>query len=336
MALTPLPLFTNNATSRLYAAIAAGDTSIRVEAGQGAKFPQPAGDGSNFFFVTLEDRRSGQVEICRCTGRSGDIMNVVRAAEGTAPQAFALGATVSNRFTAGTLGSYFDYAYSQSQADARFINIDGDAMTGVLTLPVGDPAAAQAAASKDYVDRIAASILQQTVSSASSLVYQGDGAKTAFVLSSLDIYGRTYLLSTASPNPVDAFVAGLKKVQNNTGGLGDYSVDVAGNRIVFDVAPASGAFVTFDIYTPRDVSSVVTVLLLKPFVPDGTATVFEMRAARDNSLAAVQNNEDVQIYVNNVPQKPIEDYTASGSVLTFSEAPEADADVWGVWTKTGG
>ena len=96
-------LFANNASSRLYAAIDAVTTSIRVQAGDGARFPQPTGDGSNYFPVTVEDRRSGQIEIMLCTGRSGDILNVTRAQEGTAAQAFLLGATVSNRLTAATM-----------------------------------------------------------------------------------------------------------------------------------------------------------------------------------------------------------------------------------------
>ena len=96
-------LFANNASSRLYAGIDAITTSIRVQDGDGVKFPQPTGDGSNYFPVTVEDRRSGQIEIMLCTGRSGDILNVTRAQEGTPAQSFLLGATVSNRLTAATM-----------------------------------------------------------------------------------------------------------------------------------------------------------------------------------------------------------------------------------------
>jgi hypothetical protein len=95
-------LFANNASSRLYAAIDAVTTSIRVQDGDGARFPQPDGS-TNYFPVTVEDRRSGQIEIMKCTGRSGDILNVTRAQEGTPAQSFLLGATVSNRLTAATM-----------------------------------------------------------------------------------------------------------------------------------------------------------------------------------------------------------------------------------------
>lgn len=90
--------FANNASSRLPVAIAATDTSFAVSPGEGNRFPVTA--PGDTFMVTLEDRRSGQIEICTCTYRSGDTLNVTRAQEGTVAQAFAVGATVSNRMTA--------------------------------------------------------------------------------------------------------------------------------------------------------------------------------------------------------------------------------------------
>src|SRR4051812_24306702 len=103
MTYATMMLFTNNASSRLYAEIDAVTTSIRVQAGDGAKFPSPNNSLGEYATLTVEDRRSGQIEIMKCIARSGDILNVVRAYEGTTAQAFAMGATVSNRLTAGTM-----------------------------------------------------------------------------------------------------------------------------------------------------------------------------------------------------------------------------------------
>lgn len=94
-------LFANNASSRLFSSIDPITTSIRVENGDGAKFPSP-GPGE-FFTVTVEDRRTGQIEIMKCTSRSTDVLTVVRAMEGTGAWSFALGATISNRLTAATM-----------------------------------------------------------------------------------------------------------------------------------------------------------------------------------------------------------------------------------------
>ena len=98
----PMMKFTNNASSRLYASIDAVTTSIRVEAGDGVLFPT-LGAPEEYYTVTIEDRRTHQIEICKGIGKSGDILNVVRGQEGTAAQAFSMGATVSNRLTAGTM-----------------------------------------------------------------------------------------------------------------------------------------------------------------------------------------------------------------------------------------
>lgn len=94
-------LFANNATSRLTADHSAVATTLTLTSGEGARFPQPS--GGNVFMITAEDRRSGQIEIMKCTARSTDVLTVVRAQEGTSPQNFSAGATVSQRLTAGTL-----------------------------------------------------------------------------------------------------------------------------------------------------------------------------------------------------------------------------------------
>jgi hypothetical protein len=147
-------LFANNASSRLYQDTASGSATIRVQDGHGDKFPQPVGDGSNWFIVTVEDRRTGQIEIMKCTARTGDILNVVRAQEATIAQDFIAGANVSNRLTAGTMETFFQFnGYSMTDADARFVNVTGDTMTGPLTLP-GDPTNDLHAATKKYVDDV--------------------------------------------------------------------------------------------------------------------------------------------------------------------------------------
>lgn len=94
-------LFTNNASTRIPIDLPAGQTTIILTSGAGALFPSPS--PPDYFMVTIEDRRTSQIEICRCTARNGDVLTVVRAQEGTTTQAFFLGATVSNRLTAGTI-----------------------------------------------------------------------------------------------------------------------------------------------------------------------------------------------------------------------------------------
>jgi hypothetical protein len=144
-------MFNNNASSRLKVAIDAATLSFQVYDGEGAKFPQPSVSG-DYFWVTIDDRRTGQVEICKCTSRTGDFLGVERGQDGTLAQSFLAGAVVSNRFTAETLQEILNASgYTKTEADAKFVDVTGDTMTGALTV-VTPPVAATDAASKAYVD----------------------------------------------------------------------------------------------------------------------------------------------------------------------------------------
>lgn len=102
-------LLANNATSRLASSISSTDTTISVQPGDGAKYPTlTAGDT---FPVTLL-KSDGQLEICRCTARSGDVLTVLRAQEGTTGKSFAAGDRVEVRLTKGTWDQKFSEAMS--------------------------------------------------------------------------------------------------------------------------------------------------------------------------------------------------------------------------------
>lgn len=93
-------LFTNNADTTLNGAITAGATSLTVQTGAGALFPQPQ-TFTDYFYITLFDGTNR--EVCQCTARSGDVFTIIRGLEGTTPFAFANGSVVSHRLTAGTI-----------------------------------------------------------------------------------------------------------------------------------------------------------------------------------------------------------------------------------------
>jgi len=94
-------LFANNAKGRLNAGITDIATTLTLQAGQGALFPNPtAGD---WFLATLVDT-SGNVEIVKVTTRATDTFSViVRAQEGTANIAFLASDICELRSTKGTL-----------------------------------------------------------------------------------------------------------------------------------------------------------------------------------------------------------------------------------------
>lgn len=116
---TTSALLTNNASATLAAGIIPADTTLDVNTGQGALFPNPG--AGEYFYVTLANTGGSVVEIVKCTARSGDTLTIVRAQDGTTAQTFALGSTVELRPIAELFREKVDKA--------------GDTMTGILRVP---------------------------------------------------------------------------------------------------------------------------------------------------------------------------------------------------------
>lgn len=102
-------LFSNNSISLLAAPIGPTDTTLTVLPGDGALFPQPANDGTEYFNVTLESQDATRREIIKVFGRTGDTLtNIQRAQEGTTAQSWPAGGPgndtlVDHRVTAETM-----------------------------------------------------------------------------------------------------------------------------------------------------------------------------------------------------------------------------------------
>ena len=114
-------LFSNNASAALASSITTSSTSITVVTGAGSLFPAvPAG---SFFYATLTDS-SNNLEIVKVTGRTADVLTVVRAQEGTAARVYAAADLIEMRVTAATL--------------SNFAQLDGaQTFTGVKTFSSG-------------------------------------------------------------------------------------------------------------------------------------------------------------------------------------------------------
>jgi hypothetical protein len=110
--------YSNNATTILAATITNVSTSIQASTGQGALFPTLS--GSQYFTVAMQDT-SGNIEFMKCTARSGDVLTVVRAQEGTTALAFTANLA---RF------ELRDTALSMSNLYQR----DGDTLSGPMNM----------------------------------------------------------------------------------------------------------------------------------------------------------------------------------------------------------
>ncbi|MBQ7625915.1 MAG: hypothetical protein IJS87_02480 [Rhodocyclaceae bacterium] len=112
-------LFANNAFGTLAAPVSSTDTTITLNAGEGARFPVP-GNAQDFLITVCARTTAGietQWEIMRVTAVSGDTFSVARAQEGTAAVDWPADTPVEMRVTAGTLGNF-------AQGDVQKVQID--------------------------------------------------------------------------------------------------------------------------------------------------------------------------------------------------------------------
>ena len=93
-------LLSNNAGTVLALPLASGGTSATLYSGAGALFPNP-GAGQYFPLTLISASNPATIEIVYCTARSGDVVTITRAQEGTTALAWNAGDLVNNQITAG-------------------------------------------------------------------------------------------------------------------------------------------------------------------------------------------------------------------------------------------
>jgi len=100
------PLFTNNAQGSLALGITATTTNIQLNAGAGSLFPQPSNIGEYFTLTLVSITDPTYFEIVECIARSGDMLTIVRAQEGTTAKSFNISDSVQLRITAASLNLF--------------------------------------------------------------------------------------------------------------------------------------------------------------------------------------------------------------------------------------
>jgi hypothetical protein len=116
-------LFTNFAHSQLAAGINSSATTILLEAGHGARFPNPS--GGDFFYVTLENASLVR-EIVKVTGRSTDSLTIVRGQDNTTAASWSAGDTVALRLNAAAIEYMINEVVRRTAADGSAIIPTGD------------------------------------------------------------------------------------------------------------------------------------------------------------------------------------------------------------------
>ena len=164
-----------------------------------------------------------------------------------------------------------------------------------------------------------------------SLYYLAAAGQTVFPLTVPDRNGQTFGFNQTNPEGLEAFVNGVRVEPTF-----DFTLDVPSSTVTFLRPLTLNTLVIFDLLTPRASLAPVgsaTATLTKPITPDGTTTTFTLAKASNRCLAAlnVAHNEELLVSVDGVLQQPGAAFTASGSTITFVEAPLATALVFITW-----
>lgn len=115
----PLKL-SNNAIGTLVSSMTNSSTSVVLAPGQVAKFPDLVA-GEWFPITVVRASEPTQFEIMHVTARSGDVLTVTRAREGTVAITFSVGDIVEHRLTSGALDRDFVRLGPDSLESVRFI-----------------------------------------------------------------------------------------------------------------------------------------------------------------------------------------------------------------------
>lgn len=113
----------NNAIGRLSGNLAAGETTLSLQPGEGALFP--AITGSEYFPVSIIRASDSAIEVVKVTARSTDTLTIERAQESTTALNFVAGDRVENRLTAKTVTD-LETATATHNATSKATPVDAD------------------------------------------------------------------------------------------------------------------------------------------------------------------------------------------------------------------
>ncbi len=163
----------------------------------------------------------------------------------------------------------------------------------------------------------------------SSLYYLAAANQTVFPLTALDHYGRSFSFNQTKTEGLQALVNGVRLTPTD-----DYAVNVPSSTVTLARPVSANAVVGFDILTPvsqlTPAGSAATYLL-NAIVPDGVTTSFALTVAAGSPVVNVVHNEELLVSVDGVQQSPGVSYNASVSTITFTQPPDANAQIFIVW-----
>ncbi len=179
---------TNNATALLAGSIGESETELAVASGKGALFPTITEAGEWFPLTVIA--ADGSYEIMRVTARTGDVLTVTRAQEGTAARPFDAGARADLRLTAAAIADIIDdleaiTAAAVTDLEGKLSAAEGDSL--LFPQPTAPLGWAQDTDVNDRVMRVVSG--------------EGGGTGGSWIISGLDVGGTTLATTNLPPHP---------------------------------------------------------------------------------------------------------------------------------------
>ncbi len=185
---------------------------------------------------------------------------------------------------------------------------------------------------------------------ASSYVYVAAAEQTTFT--GADANGNTPLLTASSRvPPSDVHVNGVRLVEDQGNGIGDFTVDPNTSTLTILVPLTENSIVQWDLLlTPADLApgSVIAHKLFNvdhdpvtndPGEFDGVTTTFPLYyiSSVDGTTQPCAPGTGVQLQValDGVPQEFGSDFSTTGANIVFDEAPPAGTRFFGTWYQPG-
>lgn len=210
-------LLTNNAAGTLASGITNVATTVTLDAGQGALFPNPG--GGQYFFCTITDG-GANIEIVKCTTRATDVLTVVRGQDGTTGLAFSTGAIVELRPVAQMLreklavdnGTATNLTISSMVADLAI----ADGGTGQSTATAAFDALAPTTTQGDIIYHDGTDNVRLAAGTAGQVLETGGAGANPAWANAINVAPLTSDLTTASTAFVDATGCSFTGAANTT------------------------------------------------------------------------------------------------------------------------
>jgi hypothetical protein len=334
--MTRVVQFSNNASAALSYPLSASSTTLVLAPGAGAPFPAVDGTGGKYFVATLEDRRlvPPAREIVHVLRRVGEYFTILRGQEGTVAQAFAAGATISVRVTAGVLSGVmsaldsFSGLYVGAFSTPPFQYVDGSPLVpGALYFNLTTKIMfVWDGASWRSFNNVAPTV-------AGTWVYEGTNG--GFLLTGPDRSNVPLAFLAADTSPqVNVFKNGLLLTRGD-----HYSITRSPDTIVLVAAQQLGDLFNVQYLYPAALMQPAVVDTVKASLTpafDGVTSVFNVEVFSLGDPLTPGLTTQLTISIDGVVQNPGVDYMVVGGQVHFAAPPRADANYWAVYYRPPG